>query len=200
MKLIRETITGTAASGAFRIAALDHEIGNYPMEDGAVVKRLPGLRSIGERDEIVHRVWRLVGVQFDLELSFRGVEGRENFICHRSDCSKWDARLWLTICAPDRVPEGSSQTTLNIVTWRTMRPENIVPLTLEEHRDLSNEMKTCTVRLRELCGLVVGIYGAQSLAGFSFLKAMDAVEHLNRELQNQARQDLKGRSIDGMYV
>jgi len=81
-----------------------------------------------------------------------------------------------------------------------MRPENIVPLTLEEHRDLSNEMKTCTVRLRELCGLVVSIYGAQSLAGFSFLKAMDALEHLNRDLQNQARQDLKGRSIDGMYV
>src|SRR5262249_42693184 len=41
MKFVRETVTGTAASGAFRIASLDHEIGNYAMEDGAVVKRLP---------------------------------------------------------------------------------------------------------------------------------------------------------------
>jgi hypothetical protein len=80
-----------------------------------------------------------------------------------------------------------------------MRPENIVPLTLEEHRELSHEMKTSAARLRQLCGLVMSVYGPQSRAGFSFMKAMDALEEVHRELARQAGEDLRGRSVDGLY-
>jgi hypothetical protein len=81
-----------------------------------------------------------------------------------------------------------------------MRPENVVPLTLEEHRELSHEMKASAARLRQLCGLVVSVYGPQNRAGFSFMKAMDALEHLHHELANQACEDLKGRGVDGLYL
>ena len=53
-----EPIARSAATGTGRIAALDHEIGNYAMKHGAVIKSLAG-----EKDEVVHR--------------FRGVLGEE---------------------------------------------------------------------------------------------------------------------------
>jgi hypothetical protein len=81
-----------------------------------------------------------------------------------------------------------------------MRPENVVPLTLQEHSELAAEMKASAARLRRLCGLVVGIYGPHSLPGFSFLKAMDALDQLHRELENQAAQDLQGYGVQGLYL
>src|SRR5215470_12863709 len=55
MEFIGELITRTAASGAFRIAALNHEIGDDAVENGSVVKRLSGLLSFGQRNKIVDR-------------------------------------------------------------------------------------------------------------------------------------------------
>ena len=43
--------------------------------------------------------------------------------------------------------------------------------------------------MRALCDLVVGVYGPQNRAAFSFLRAMEDVEHLNRDLNAQATLD-----------
>ena len=81
-----------------------------------------------------------------------------------------------------------------------MRSQNVSPLSLEEHRELGKEMKTTAAHLRQLCGMVVGVYGPQNRAGFSFLKAMEALERLNQDLETQAVQDLKGYGVHGLYV
>jgi hypothetical protein len=73
-----------------------------------------------------------------------------------------------------------------------MRPESPAPLTLEEHRELGDEMKRTTARLRQLCDLVVSVYGPQSRAGFSFQNAVAALERLHQELEVQAVADIKG--------
>ena len=54
---------------------------------------------------------------------------------------------------------------------------------------LSQEMRQMTRRLRALCELVVGVYGPQSHTAFSFLRAMEDVEHLNQDLNTQATHD-----------
>jgi len=43
VKLVGEFVARTAAAGALRIAALDHEVGNHAMKNGAVVKGFAGL-------------------------------------------------------------------------------------------------------------------------------------------------------------
>ena len=68
MKLVGEFVAGSAAARAFGIAALDHEIGNHAMENGAVVKRLAGLGAFGQGHEVLHRGGDFVGEQPDLEL------------------------------------------------------------------------------------------------------------------------------------
>ena len=53
MELVGELVAGTAAAGAFRVAALNHEIGNDAMKNGAVVERLAGLGSFRQADEVL---------------------------------------------------------------------------------------------------------------------------------------------------
>jgi hypothetical protein len=60
---------------------------------------------------------------------------------------------------------------------------------LDEHRALSREMQQMARRMRALCELIVGVYGPHSRAAFSFLRAMEDVEHLNQELNTQATHD-----------
>jgi hypothetical protein len=43
--------------------------------------------------------------------------------------------------------------------------------------------------LRSLSELVVGVYGPQNRAAFSFLRAVEHVERLNQELHTQAMHD-----------
>ena len=43
--------------------------------------------------------------------------------------------------------------------------------------------------LHSLCELVVGVYGPRSHAAFSFVRAVEDVERLNRDLNMQANQD-----------
>ena len=81
-----------------------------------------------------------------------------------------------------------------------MRPENPVPLTLEEHRELGREMRAANVRLRQLCTLVVDVYGPNNRAAFSFLKAMEAVQRLCHDLQTQAAEDAPGLLTDNIYL
>jgi hypothetical protein len=80
-----------------------------------------------------------------------------------------------------------------------MRPEESIPLTLEEHRELGAELRKARGRMRELCDLVTAVYGPNNQAAFSFSKAAEAVERLCSDMQAQAERDLPGYHVDGFY-
>ena len=67
---ILETVARAAPAAAFRAAALDHEIGDDPVEVQAVVEA-----ALGQVDEIGDGQRGLVGVQLDLDGAAGGVEG-----------------------------------------------------------------------------------------------------------------------------
>jgi hypothetical protein len=81
-----------------------------------------------------------------------------------------------------------------------MRPETSSPLTLEEHRELSREIRAVRVRLRELCGVVTGVYGPNNRAAFSFLKVIDDMDRLCQDLQTQVSRDYPGQDVDDLYL
>jgi hypothetical protein len=74
------------------------------------------------------------------------------------------------------------------------------PLTMDEHRELARELHAAGARLRELCSLVVGLYGVESRAGFSFLRAAESVDRLRHELQTQAALDWPETSPEQLYL
>jgi hypothetical protein len=78
--------------------------------------------------------------------------------------------------------------------------ENVISLTIDEHRELGREMKATVRRLRAFCDLVVEVYGPANRAAFSFIRAMDAIEHLEQDLATQAAQDLPGCSVNDLYL
>jgi hypothetical protein len=61
-------------------------------------------------------------------------------------------------------------------------------------------MKSTARRLRALCDLVVGEYGPANRAAFSFMKAMEAIEHLEQDLATQAMQDLPEYPSNDIYL
>lgn len=81
-----------------------------------------------------------------------------------------------------------------------MRPETSTPLTLEEHRELSRELRAARARLRELCNVVVSVYGPNNRAAFSFLKITEGMERLCQDLQAQVSQDYRGYDVDDLYL
>jgi hypothetical protein len=81
-----------------------------------------------------------------------------------------------------------------------MRPESSIPLTLEEHRELSREIRAARARLRELCNVVVAVYGSNNRAAFSFLKITEGMERLCQDLQAQVSQDYRGYDVDDLYL
>jgi hypothetical protein len=81
-----------------------------------------------------------------------------------------------------------------------MRAENPISLTLDEHRELGREMKATSQRLRALCELVVSVYGRGNRTSFSFLRALEAVEHLEQDLATQAMHDLPGYPSNDIYL
>ena len=81
-----------------------------------------------------------------------------------------------------------------------MHPETPLPLTLEEHRELARELRASNTRMRELCKLVMTVYGPNNQAAFTFLKAAEAVERLCNDMQAQAAQDYPGYPIGQLYV
>lgn len=80
-----------------------------------------------------------------------------------------------------------------------MSPENPIPLTLEEHRELGEELRTTGARLRELSHMVAGIYGPQNRAVASFRRVTEAMDRLRYDLERQAAVDLQGYPSDGLY-
>jgi hypothetical protein len=81
-----------------------------------------------------------------------------------------------------------------------MHPEPPLPLTLEEHRELARELRASNARIRELCQLVLTVYGPNNQAAFTFTKAAEAVERLCNDMQAQAAQDYPGYPIGSLYV
>ena len=61
-------------------------------------------------------------------------------------------------------------------------------------------MKATVRRLRALCGLVVDVYGPANRAAFSFMRAMEAIEHLEQDLATQAAQDIPGSKSNDIYL
>jgi hypothetical protein len=81
-----------------------------------------------------------------------------------------------------------------------MRPETSSPLTMEEHQELSREIRAASARLREMCSLVISVYGPNNRAAFSFLKVTEAMERLCQDLQTQVPQDYRGDRVEHFYL
>ena len=81
-----------------------------------------------------------------------------------------------------------------------MRLQAPVPLTLEEHRELGRELRAANTRLQELYKVVVGVYGPNNQASFTFRKVAENLNRLCQDLQAQAAHDLPGFSVDGLYL
>jgi polysaccharide deacetylase 2 family uncharacterized protein YibQ len=81
-----------------------------------------------------------------------------------------------------------------------MRPETSSSLTLEEHRELSREIRAARARLHQLCNVVVDVYGSNNHAAFTFLRITDAMDRLCQDLQTQVTQDYPGYYVDDLYL
>ena len=64
---------------------------------------------------------------------------------------------------------------------------------------MGREVKTAASRLRILRDVVIGVYGPANRAAFSFVKAMEAIEHLQQDLASQAAWDLPGFPSNDLY-
>jgi hypothetical protein len=80
-----------------------------------------------------------------------------------------------------------------------MRPQSPVPLTLEEHTELSQELRRIRLRLNELSAMIGGIYGPRNRAAFAFQRVTGELDRLCGEMDAQATVDLPGRQ-GGLYL
>jgi len=78
--------------------------------------------------------------------------------------------------------------------------ENLISLTIDEHRELGREMKATAQRLRALCDLIISVYGPGNRAAFSFLRTLAAIDRLEQDLATQAMQDLPGYPSNDLYL
>ena len=81
-----------------------------------------------------------------------------------------------------------------------MRSATSSPLTLEEHLQLSREIRAVRARMRELCDVVGGAYGPNNRAAFNFLRLTDAMDRLCQNLQAQVSEDCPGPDVDNLYL
>jgi hypothetical protein len=77
--------------------------------------------------------------------------------------------------------------------------ENFLPLTRDEHYELGRELRAMSARMRELCGLVVSVYGPNNQSAFQFEKATAVLDRLRGDMQAQAEADLPGFDVRGYY-
>jgi hypothetical protein len=61
-------------------------------------------------------------------------------------------------------------------------------------------MRAVNARMKELCKVVVSVYGPNNNAAFNFLKASEQLNRLCQDLQAQAANDLPGYPTDGLYL
>lgn len=79
-----------------------------------------------------------------------------------------------------------------------MRPQTPVPLTWEEHTELSQELRRTRSRLHQLAEMIGSVYGSQARAAFAFQKVNEELDRLCIELDAQAAADLPGLQ-GGLY-
>ena len=86
-ELVFEAIAGAAAAGAGGVAALDHEVGDDAVEDGAVVEFVAG-----QEDEVVDGLGRFLGEQLADDFAARSGESRGVFLVRSRSPSRagWD--------------------------------------------------------------------------------------------------------------
>ena len=68
---VPEAVAGSATAGPGWVASLDHEAGNHPVEEHAIVEAI-----LGEKDEVVDGLRRPFSVELDLDVSVIGVQCR----------------------------------------------------------------------------------------------------------------------------
>src|SRR6202030_3492966 len=77
LELVGKAVAGSPGAGALRIAALDHEVGEDPVELRAVIELIPG-----QEYEIVYRHGRICGEQLANDFSARSTERRRVLLVH----------------------------------------------------------------------------------------------------------------------
>jgi len=74
------------------------------------------------------------------------------------------------------------------------------PLTIQEHRELAQELRISDVRLHELSELVASIYGPESRVAFMFRRAAESVSRLRHEMQTQSALDFPKEPAEQIYL
>ena len=87
-----------------------------------------------------------------------------------------------------------------MVDLRCTMAETPVPLSLEEHRELAQQLRLTDARLHELSELVTVVYGAESRVSFMFRRTAESVSRLRHEMQVQAALDVPGDSSEQIYM
>ncbi len=92
VELVGEAVARPAGAGAERVAALDHEPADHPVERRPVVERCGGLLTcarvdpltlaLGQLGEVGDRLRRVVGEQLDLDRAGIGLQGGEQLLSH----------------------------------------------------------------------------------------------------------------------
>src|SRR5712691_3627475 len=95
--LVGELVAGAAAAGSERVPALDHEVWDDPVDDGAVVQPggggAPGARvgplpaALGQFHEIAYRLRRVIREEADDHRPLVGAQRRGQRVCHAVDSS-----------------------------------------------------------------------------------------------------------------
>lgn len=67
VELILELVARSATARARGVSALDHKVFDHAVKGDFVVEPI-----IREEDEVVHRVWRVLGVKFEFNYALRG--------------------------------------------------------------------------------------------------------------------------------
>ena len=80
-----------------------------------------------------------------------------------------------------------------------MRPDTPNPLTFDEHRELAGELRSATIKLRELYAIIAEIYGPNNQAAFSFGKTVESLDRLCADMRAQASQDCPGHDANQLY-
>jgi len=73
------------------------------------------------------------------------------------------------------------------------------PLTLDEHRELAQELRKTVDRLTELAGMVRDVYGSESRSAAAFGEARAAMERIRAALGDQAAADCPGSGAEQLY-
>ncbi len=73
------------------------------------------------------------------------------------------------------------------------------PLTFEEHRQMSAELRDIAARLGELYVLAQDVYGGGTPAVARFREALESLARLRSEMQSQAQADLPEYQAASLY-